>query len=726
MSPTISGRIVDEGGNGCPGLMAEVPVEYLLKPERFRSAVTKADGRFTVTVPEVSDLVDFTPSFSVRAVDRVLRPVSADKSFTVTGAAHDVGDVPLRRADRDGLLVTLLTGSAPFVSDANALKVLIDGEEAFGRIVDELERLQQPAQAALPHRVDLTQLFFSRPPQFHANAADEEPKLIFRFVPPQIVPRTPSSPLVPRPGDRRPERLLLDVARAQNPVEVRILLNEPSINRREGIFWLVALPIAGAGIVGGIAGFVGFLFGIGWVLFFPFAIASLIVIAFAEAAKASQELAAKSDVEELTAYFNAAIAASAAPRPQIVVRGFKQPLPNHGVMHPKMLIVDGERAVVLGSPFGQRYYDDQLHAIEDPRRGANTSPVIHDVSVAVIGPAVRHIDETFHLLWNEDLQTPQPIPTTTPPVQTGGEDGLARVQIVRTLGGRRFKSLANRSEKGILEAYLRAFAAARNLIFIETQYFTDSIIKDALLEVLRDTASKVQVILLLNIKPDLPLYPERQAKHVAQLRATGSNRLGVFTRWSYDHARTPPWVAPVYLHTKAAVVDDSWATIGSANLDGLSLDYNLLFSPLVVGESTATEVNVLMFNGGDHPPSPLVDLVRRRLWAEHLGLLAGGRPNPADTKLTKPITTDWLDLWRRHAAASLQHVAAGRSQALHGFVLEYPNDAGSLQEPRRHLAALVQQAPHVQQVLQVRPIGTIRPFDFFTQQWTGETGEDTS
>ncbi len=718
MSPTITGRIVDEGGNGCAGLMAEVPAEYLLKPERFRSAVTQANGRFSLTVPDVSDLVDFTPSYSVRAVDKVLRPVSADKSFTVSGAAHDVGDVPLKRADRDGLLVTLLTGTAPFVSDANALKVLIDGDEAFGRVVDELERLQQPAQATRPHRVDLTQLFFSRPPKFRAKAADEEPQLIFRFVPPQIVP---SSPPVPRPGDVRPERLLLDAARAQNPVQVRVLLNEPSINRREGIFWLIALPIAGGGVVGGVAGLLGFVFGIGWVLFFPFAIASLIVIAFVEAAKASQELAANSHVEELTAYFDAAIAASAPARPPITVRGFKQPLPNHGVMHTKMLIVDGERAVVLGSPFGQRYYDDQLHAIEDPRRGSNRSPVVHDVSVAVTGPAVRHIDETFHLFWNEDLETPVPMPTTAPAAQTGGEDGLARVQIVRTLGGRRFKSLANRSEKGILEAYLRAFAAARNLIFIETQYFTDSVIKDALVEVLRDTASKVQVILLLNIKPDIWRYPERQAKHVAQLRAAGSNRLGVFTRWSYDHTRTPPWVAPVYLHTKAAVIDDSWATIGSANLDGLSLDFNLVLSPLVVGETTASEVNVLMFNGGDHPLSPLVDLVRRRLWAEHLGLLASGKPNPADSALTKPITTDWLDLWRRHAAASLQHVAAGNSQALPGFVLEYPQgDAGSLQEPRRHLAALVQGA------LRVRPISTIRPFDFFTQQWTGETGEDTS
>ena len=53
-------------------------------------------------------------------------------------------------------------------------------------------------------------------------------------------------------------------------------------------------------------------------------------------------------------------------------------------------------------------------------------------------------------------------------------------------------------------------------------------------------------------------------------------------------------------------MDDSWATIGSANLDGLSLDYNLLLSPLVFGETTACELNlnVLPPAPGSTPSSP--------------------------------------------------------------------------------------------------------------------------
>ncbi len=720
MSPTVRGRIVDENGNAWSGLRAEIPAEYLLKPKRFRSDPTGADGRFSVKIPDTSEI----PDADVRAVDGVLRPLCELKRVVLTGDPVDAGDITVRRADRNGLLVTQLTGTPRFVSTGNALKVLIDGEEAFGRVVDELERVQTLAQSspAVSHRVDMTQLFFATPPVFDNDPRKEEPKLIFRFVPPAIVPITTlNTQPVPRPGDKRPERLLLDLARASNPVKTRILLNHPSLGWPEGVLWLVALPLAAAGLIGATAGLIGLAVGIGWALFFPVAIPVAIALYFIEIAVARGQLAANSHVEQLTAYFEAALGSGPA-RQQIVVRGFRQPTPDHGVMHPKMLIVDGERAVVLGSPFGQRYYDDQLHRIEDPRRGHNTSPVVHDVSVAVNGPAVRHIDETFHTFWNEDLSTPDPQPATSPAAQTTGEDGIADVQIVRTMSGGRFASLNDRSEKGILESYLRAFAAAKHVIFIETQYFTDSVIADALEQVLKTTG--VQVILLLNIKPDIPRYPERQGELVRRLRKAGAARLGVFTRWSYDHTQTPPWIAPVYLHTKAAVVDDAWATIGSANLDGLSLDYNMVFSPLVVGETTATEVNVNIFNGGDHSASPLVDLVRRRLWAEHLGFLGtDGKPDPGNSRLTRPVaTTDWLDLWTREAGKASDHVTDALSDPLPGFVLPYPDgdEAGSLKEPAQHLRELLGIE------LRVRPIGTIRSFDFSTQRWENKTGEDQS
>ena len=60
------------------------------------------------------------------------------------------------------------------------------------------------------------------------------------------------------------------------------------------------------------------------------------------------------------------------PRGDIIVRGFEQPAPDNGVLHTKMVIADGQRATVLGSPYSQRYFDDPRHQIDNPERGDTT------------------------------------------------------------------------------------------------------------------------------------------------------------------------------------------------------------------------------------------------------------------------------------------------------------------------------------------------------------------
>src|SRR4029078_12148432 len=49
-------------------------------------------------------------------------------------------------------------------------------------------------------------------------------------------------------------------------------------------------------------------------------------------------------------------------------------------------------------------------------------------------------------------------------------------------------------------------------------------------------------------------------------------RLAIFTIWSCNEKEAKYEIMPIYVHAKVAVVDDIWATIGSANLDGASLN----------------------------------------------------------------------------------------------------------------------------------------------------------
>ncbi len=226
--------------------------------------------------------------------------------------------------------------------------------------------------------------------------------------------------------------------------------------------------------------------------------------------------------------------------------------------------------------------------------------------------------------------------------------------------------------------------------------------------------------MVVPIKPDVIFYPRRQEKRINQIREAGGDRVGVFTRWTYDGKRPNngrPWVAPVYIHAKGGVVDDSWATVGSANLDGLSLDHNLLLSPLVFGETTASELNLNVLPSAPGVVSPFPQLMRRRLFAEHLGLVdANGLPNPEDEKLKPGPEHKWLPLWRLQAGTALTHVKNATRADLPGFVLEYPKDDGGwLDTPRKHLAALGVELTPSKAV--IRPITGTRKFHFSTGKW---------
>ena len=720
---TVIGRVVDEAGFKMPNLRVEAFADWLLTTRRLAEDITDSDGQFVLQIQEVLGVEadDIPRPFDIRVTDLTTKRVlSKNRQLNAVDQNQNIGDIAVNRAEAEGLLVTNGNGVAEFVSEGNAVKLLVDGIEAFGQVADDIRSAR--------NSVNITQLFFDLPKEFKNSPREEKPDLIFKFLEPPLVavdPLLPNPPpAVPRgetlqTSDDRPERLLIDAA--QTDKTIRILLNQPSLKLPEAILWMGVITLGA--LMGGTGAVAVILMWVGvGIPFFPVVLALTVLAYFAEFVAIKLILEGKTNVDEARSYFGRAVAETRPPLlPRITIRGFLQDLPAHGVLHCKLVITDDKRAVVLGSPFEQRYFDSQLHRIAEPIRGTNSSDATHDLSVGVVGPAVHALYEAFRLVWDEDMETDvgklpdAPVPD---PV-TGGDDPICKLQVVRTLNGTRFKKLKDKSEKGILEGYLRAFAAAQHYIYLETQYFTDSVITEGLVGVLQDkNRPKLQLILVVPIKPDVPFYPGRQASRIAQLRAAGGNRVGVFTRWSYDENHPRPWVAPVYIHAKGAVIDDSWATVGSANLDGLSLDYNLVLSPLAFGEMTATELNVNII-----PPTPgaVTDFalqMRKRLFAEHLGLVdqVTLQPNPEHPDLNHDRTHDWLKLWKKQADDALKHVQAGEKKRLDGFVLEYPKeDGGSLDTPRKHLAALG--IPLKLSEAVVRPITGTRKFHFNEGKW---------
>jgi hypothetical protein len=169
---SVTGRIVDEDGAVQANLTVEARGEWLLTTSRLAGTTTDAEGRFALQVREILDFAELPRPFQLRVTDITKRLVMADRELNGSVTNHDLGDITVRRADRFGLQVTQLTGHARFVSEGNALKLLIDGEEAFGRIAAELEAVAKDT-SAVGHSIDITQLFFTVPGEFQRPASAE-------------------------------------------------------------------------------------------------------------------------------------------------------------------------------------------------------------------------------------------------------------------------------------------------------------------------------------------------------------------------------------------------------------------------------------------------------------------------------------------------------------------------------------------------------------------------
>ncbi|MDJ0762834.1 MAG: phospholipase D-like domain-containing protein [Myxococcota bacterium] len=364
-------------------------------------------------------------------------------------------------------------------------------------------------------------------------------------------------------------------------------------------------------------------------------------------------------------------------------------------MHAKMAIIDGSEAWLFGSPFTQQAFDTPEHKIKDARRGVKAFGSsafgvlypFHDVSARIVGPAVQHLDETFGELWAQsDGSGSAYTPIATAPAATlpAGENSSNWVdtpmQVLRTLTGNR-TGYFKEGETSVLEGYQRAISGAQKYIYIEDQYLWAEDLYETIKQALKKSNGP-DVILVGNLSLDVPGYQERQENTLKSLKAfaakvNASHRLGIYTVWLHEpgaSAGSKSRIQPLYIHTKVAIVDDTWATVGSANTDGNSLnvshtggclyglvknesDYASKWGPPVQHAATVrtvqpqrnVEVNVALFNGfAGQPASQAPQKLREALWMEHLGV-TGGVPSGSG---------NWVKVWQDKADAKLAGLKA--------------------------------------------------------------------
>ena len=208
-------------------------------------------------------------------------------------------------------------------------------------------------------------------------------------------------------------------------------------------------------------------------------------------------------------------------------------------------------------------------------------------------------------------------------------------------------------EWSILESYLRALRGAERLVYLESQFLWSPEVTFVLAEKLRrPPCDDFRVIALL---PSEPNNGADDSRGQVGVLINADEECDDTTRFLACTLYQPgPGGNPVYVHSKAAIVDDAWLTVGSANLNEHSLFND-------------TECNVVV-----RDPA-LVREVRLRLWEEHLERPRAeidGEPARVFDELWKPLAAERLERRRRDGWADgkltlLAHVSR-RSEALWG------------------------------------------------------------
>jgi len=201
-------------------------------------------------------------------------------------------------------------------------------------------------------------------------------------------------------------------------------------------------------------------------------------------------------------------------------------------LHRKIVVVDGERAFIGGINYSADHLGDF---------GAMAK---QDYAVEVTGPVVAQVHAASKRLMSPVLQPPSAVRPVTQPA------GASTAVLVERDNGLRSTDIENH--------YLQAFRGAKQRIVVANAYFFPGY---RLMRELRNAARRgVEVRLILQGQPDM-----RWVRALSRLLYNYLLRDGVMI---HEYCQRP-------LHGKVALVDDEWATVGSSNLDPLSLSFNL-------------------------------------------------------------------------------------------------------------------------------------------------------
>jgi phosphatidylserine/phosphatidylglycerophosphate/cardiolipin synthase-like enzyme len=292
--------------------------------------------------------------------------------------------------------------------------------------------------------------------------------------------------------------------------------------------------------------------------------------------------------------------------------------------HEKTVVIDDRVAFVGGIDLTSEN-GDRFDSSHHPARGAFGW---HDVATRIEGPVVADVAEHFSMRWRETTGE------RLAPAVRSEPAGVVELQVARTVPEKIYDAVP-KGDFGILESYVRAIRGARQFIYLENQFLWSPEIATILAEkIAHPPTPDFRLLVLLPAKPNTGADDTRGV--LGELLEADAEHGRVFASTLY--ARSGPRADPIYVHAKVAIVDDTWLTVGSANLNEHSLFND-------------TEMNIV-----SHDPALARD-TRLRLWSEHLELppedLADRSPVDVIDTLWKTISREQHE--RRKEGRPLTH-----------------------------------------------------------------------
>ncbi|WP_188394338.1 cardiolipin synthase ClsB [Oxalicibacterium flavum] len=222
-------------------------------------------------------------------------------------------------------------------------------------------------------------------------------------------------------------------------------------------------------------------------------------------------------------------------------------------LHRKLIVIDGETAFIGGINFSADHLADFGPEAKQ------------DYAVEVHGPVVEHMYQFAQAAVGKRRERRRWFRRRAAPLPGESTRGAVAAFVWRD----------NQNHSNDIERHYRlAIRLAQRRIVIANAYFFPGY---AFIKSLRKAARRgVDVSLILQGNPDMPIVQYAASMLYHHLLSAGVK--------IHEYCDRP-------LHGKVALIDDEWATVGSSNLDPLSLSLNLEANVMIRDRSFNAELN---------------------------------------------------------------------------------------------------------------------------------------